>query len=129
MRCAWEKDPIIDFIDPRAEQKGEFHFKPDVGIKSTQAGEPAGGGVTSVLEKAAVGMEALVEVEFREVFLEIHELDPQHRLVTGIEILSPANKRPGTVGNYQYQRRRKIFLEGHANLSRSTCCTAANACP
>jgi hypothetical protein len=105
----------IDFIDPR-EERGEFLFKPDVGIKATQAEEAAGGGVTSVLEQAAVDMKALVEAEFREVFLEIHELDPQHRLVTGIEILSPANKRPGTVGNYQYERKRKVFLEGHANL-------------
>jgi hypothetical protein len=105
----------IDFIDPR-EERGEFLFKPDVGIKSIQAAEAANRGMTSVLEQAAVDMDALVEVEFREVFLEIHELDPQLRLVTGIEVLSPANKRTGTVGWYQYQRKRKVFLEGHANL-------------
>ncbi len=61
-------------------------------------------------------MQGLVEEEFREVFLDIHEVDQRLRLVTGIEILSPTNKRHGTVGWYQYERKRKVFLEGHANL-------------
>jgi hypothetical protein len=43
-------------------------------------------------------------------------LNPEQRLVTGIEVLSPTNKRPGTVGWYQYERKRAVFLQGHANL-------------
>src|SRR2546422_629315 len=104
----------IDYIDPRTEQTGELLFKPDIGIKS--AGAESGSASTSVLEESALDMEGRVETEFREVFLEIHELDPAHRLVTGIEIPSPSNKRPGSVGWYQYERKRKVFLEGHANL-------------
>jgi hypothetical protein len=108
----------IDYIDPQAARGGELLFKPDlgIGIKSLQAQDSTAGVGTSVLEAAAVDMEGLVETEFREVFLEVHEIDPQQRLVTAVEILSPTNKRPGTVGWYQYERKRKVFLEGHANL-------------
>jgi hypothetical protein len=105
----------IAFHDPELEQEGDFLFKPDVGIKSLDTigqGSPP----RSVLEAPAVDMAGLVEEEFREVFLEIHELGSSLRLVTGIEILSPSNKRPGTAGWYQYERKRKVFLEGHANL-------------
>ncbi len=55
-------------------------------------------------------------VEHQEIFLEIRELDPQRRLVTGIEVLSPTNKRAGSAGWLEYDRKRQVFLEGHANL-------------
>jgi hypothetical protein len=106
----------IDYLDPKLELAGKLFFKPDVGIKSSDLEESSLALLTSVLEGRALDMEGLVEAEYREVFLEIHELDPELRLVTGIEVLSPANKRPGTVGWYQYERKRKVFLEGHANL-------------
>ena len=51
-----------------------------------------------------------------EIFLEIRELDPQRRLVTCIEVLSPTNKRAGSAGWLEYDRKRQVFLEGHANL-------------
>ena len=106
----------IDYLDPRSEREAELVFKPDVGIKTTASGEREAARQTLVLEDPAVEMEGLVEAEFREMYLEIHEMDPQLRLVTGIEVLSPANKRPGTVGWYQYERKRKVFFQGHANL-------------
>jgi Protein of unknown function (DUF4058) len=61
-------------------------------------------------------MLALVESEFRETFLEIRELNPQHRLVTSIEVLSPSNKRQDSPGWAQYLRKRQALLAGHANL-------------
>jgi hypothetical protein len=106
----------VAFVDAETTSQGEHLFKPDVGIKAAQPINGGGVSPTSVLEQPAVDMEGLVEEEFREVFLEIHEIDPHLRLVTGIEILSPANKRHGTAGWYQYERKRKVFLEGHANL-------------
>ncbi len=106
----------IDYLEPQTERMGEWHFKPDIGIKSADITGQSSTTQTSVLEQSAVDMEGLVEAEFREVFLEIHEMDPEQRLVTGIEVLSPTNKRPGTVGRYQYERKRKVFLDGHANL-------------
>src|SRR5438552_338533 len=81
----------IDYLDPVLDRRGELLFKPDVGIKATSTDEPEVRAQTSVLDELAVDMEGLVEAEFRELFLESHELDPELRLVTGIEVLSPAN--------------------------------------
>ena len=52
-------------------------------------------------------MRALVQTEFRETFLEIRELKPQHRLVTAIEVLSPSNKREQSPGWALYLRKRQ----------------------
>jgi hypothetical protein len=64
----------------------------------------------------AVLMQALITEEFRETFLEIHQIDPGHKLVTGIEVLSPSNKRPNTKGWRLYNRKRQAYLSGYANL-------------
>ena len=61
-------------------------------------------------------MRALVETEFRESFIEIREVHPNRKLVTTIEILSPANKRLNTTGWQRYQKKRQAHLEGQANL-------------
>ena len=61
-------------------------------------------------------MEALFQAEYREVFLEIHETDPKRRLVTGIELLSPSNKRRGTKGWRLYHRKRQVYLRGLAHF-------------
>lgn len=106
----------IDALDPRSESGQNLLFKPEVGIKTATAVDRGSAEKVSLLEDAALDMEGQAEVDFREVYLEIHELDPEERLVTGIEILSPANKRPGSVGWYQYERKRRVFLEGHASL-------------
>jgi hypothetical protein len=63
-----------------------------------------------------IEMRALVEVPFREAYVEIQELHPDRKLVTTIEILSPANKRRDTAGWVRYQRKRQAHLEGCANL-------------
>src|SRR5438067_10738455 len=61
-------------------------------------------------------MRALVKAEYRELFLEIRRADPEHKLVTGIEILSPSNKCRGTKGWRLYYWKRTAFLSGYANL-------------
>ena len=72
----------------------------------------------AVLEKttAPITMRALVETEFRESFIEIREVHPNRKLVTTIEILSPANKRFNATGWQRYQKKRQAHLEGQANL-------------
>ncbi len=77
----------IEYVDPRREREGELIFKPDVGIKTDAGEQPETTLRTSVLDETALDMEGLVEVEFRELFVEIHEMDPRLRLVTGIEVL------------------------------------------
>jgi hypothetical protein len=63
-----------------------------------------------------VMMRALVKAEYREPFLEIRQVEPEHKLVTAIEILSPSNKRANTKGWRLYYRKRLAFLSGHANF-------------
>ena len=80
-------------------------------------------GATAVAELPATGaddspvaMRALVEMEFRESFVEVYELRPKRRLVTTVEVLSPSNKRYKTPGWFRYSRKRQAHLEGLANL-------------
>jgi hypothetical protein len=63
-----------------------------------------------------VQMLAPLDMEANEIFIEIHQVRPDRRLVTGIEILSPANKVPGTAGWDEYLKRRRLFLGGEANF-------------
>jgi hypothetical protein len=57
-----------------------------------------------------VELRAFIEEEHREAFVEIYEADPDQRLVTSIEVLSPSNKRPGTPGWDLYQRKRQSLM-------------------
>jgi hypothetical protein len=61
-------------------------------------------------------MRAFIETEYRERFIEIYESDPERRLVTCIEVLSPSNKRRGSPGWEQYLRKRQALMLGEANL-------------
>jgi len=108
----------IEWIDPREAQPQRVPFEPDVSLRfgGGEIDPQAVAVATLTAPPPAVLMHALVEVEYRELFLEILELDPLRRLVTAIEVLSPTNKRPGTVGWQQYENKRHVFLQGHANL-------------
>jgi hypothetical protein len=61
-------------------------------------------------------MRAFIEKEHREAFVEIYEAEPEQRLVTTIEVLSPSNKRPNTPGWDLYQRKRQSILLSDVNL-------------
>jgi hypothetical protein len=98
-----------------------YEFLPDVALASTDGPEasdrlPAGIPASGQPETAPVVMQALLEAEYREVFLEIHQTEPARRLVTGIEVLSPSNKRPGTKGWRLYRRKREAYLRGMAHF-------------
>ena len=108
----------IEWIDPQDDPSQRVPFEPDVSVRFS-GGEPdAQASAVAMLTapSQAVLMHALVQMEYRELFLEILELAPQRRLVTAIEVLSPTNKRAGTVGWEQYENKRHVFLQGHANL-------------
>jgi hypothetical protein len=102
--------------------KEERRFYPDVGIEAAQEherGSEANVGVAlaePAAEIAVVTMRAFIDEHFRENFIEIYENDPEVRLVTCIEVLSPSNKRRGTEGWEQYLRKRNALLLGSANL-------------
>ena len=102
-----------------SDEKIERPFVPDVKITAPERGKKAkkpSGGV-AVVEQVETGepatLRAFIAEEHREAFVEIYEDDPELRLVTTIEVLSPSNKRPGTEGWELYQRkRRSVLLHG-----------------
>jgi hypothetical protein len=107
------------------ESQHEHAMQPDVAVAMSPAAWraiPQGGGTVAVAEpttdaaSAPVIMRALMGVEYREIFVEIRELSPDRKLITCLEVLSPSNKRFGTVGWYQYTRKRDALLRGAANL-------------
>jgi uncharacterized protein DUF4058 len=109
----------VDLVDPLEELKQRRVFVPDVVVERarTTAERGKGAGVaTAEPDVGSVVMHPLLEVEQREIYLEIWELDPQRRLVTCIEVLSPTNKRYGSIGWNEYERKRQLFFQGHANL-------------
>jgi hypothetical protein len=67
-------------------------------------------------DAGAMTMQAFVVEEHRETFIKIYEVEPERRLVTRIEVLSPANKRRKSKGRRLYLRKRQSLLLGSANL-------------
>jgi len=106
----------------KSEGQTSHPFVPDVSLTNPQRGKKTTkkrGGV-AVAEPDAdsdpVTMRAFIEEEHRESFVEIFEADPEQRLVTTIEVLSPSNKRLGSKGWKLYQRKRQSVLLGGVNL-------------
>ena len=108
----------------QSHDEGDEHsFLSDVAVassgRSRQAKRKSKGSDAAPAAKGEQGpvvMRALVKAEYRESFLEIRQVQPEHKLVTGIEVLSPSNKRPGTKGWRLYYRKRVAYLSGCANL-------------
>jgi Protein of unknown function (DUF4058) len=105
------------------DEPDQSHFVPDVAVTSSrgvkrrprksQGPAPA---ADLPATPGAVLMRPLIKADYREAFLEIRQVEPGHKLVTGIEVLSPSNKRPGTKGWRLYYRKRLAYLGGYANL-------------
>src|SRR5439155_12560373 len=104
-----------------SEQRSEHAFKPDVKVMASRARRPATTSArqaagAAILEMHAVDLRAQITEEFEEKFIDIYELEPERRLVTSIEMLSPSNKRRGSEGWQEYLRKRQALLLGMANL-------------
>jgi hypothetical protein len=109
------------YIDRIADEPGdgpESHFEPDVSVLHRGGnGGAAGTGTPGQAREGAVIMHAAPSgSEVKEVYLDIFDLDPDRRLVTSVEVLSPANKRYRGKGWQQYARKRDVLLQGRANL-------------
>lgn len=105
------------------EGKDAHRFYPDLSVSMPREPAPKAGGKkgrTAVAETSSVSepqaMQVLILDEFRERFIEIYESDPDLRLVTTIEILSPSNKQPRTEGWEQYQRKRQSLILNRVHL-------------
>jgi hypothetical protein len=94
-------------------------FYPDVGahaVDRKDAPRVSGVAIADPATGDAVTMRAFIDEHFRENFIEIYKSDPEIRLVTCIEVLSPSNKRRGSEGWEQYLRKRNALLLGSASL-------------
>ena len=105
------------------DEPAQRHFEPDVTITATRGSarrprRPKRADHAPDLDTppGAVLMRPLIRSEYRETFLEIRQIDPESKLVTGIEVLSPSNKWPDTKGWRLYNRKRRAFLSGYANF-------------
>ena len=67
-------------------------------------------------ETKPISMVAEVRTEFRESFLDIREAHGDRQIVTSIEVLSPSNKRFGSDGWFEYNRKRQACLSGMVNF-------------
>jgi hypothetical protein len=105
----------------RGKESRRHQMLPDVAVLAATPSRKRRGTTATAVHVAeeangtSVTMQALLEVEFREMFIEIRQLRPQRRLITTIELLSPSNKRPDTPGWQLYLRKRQSSL-GRANL-------------
>jgi hypothetical protein len=106
----------------QTEGKVERLAKPDVTITEAATGKKprkkkGGVAVAEPAEAAeSVPMQAFIAEEFEETFVEIYAELEERVLVTCIEVLSPSNKRRGSEGWLQYERKRQALLLGRANF-------------
>ncbi|HEY2411689.1 MAG TPA: DUF4058 family protein [Pirellulaceae bacterium] len=107
----------LDSIDPELDVV-RHSFGPDIEVQRLDktSGIVTGTESVALADPPATQMRGQPEYEFREIFLDIYKLDPGQQLVTSVELLSPANKRRGSVGWELYERKRNIFMNGQANL-------------
>src|SRR5262245_44665458 len=92
---------------------------PDVQVlrpPETNGGARTEGGGVAVAVAAEPVLVYVPDEEVRETFVEIHLGDNGDRLVTLIEILSPANKTPGEMGRDQYLRKQQEVLTSQVHL-------------
>jgi len=111
------------YITVDDKEQVEFSMLPDIGVKRRKGRKAkhksqsprSSPGATLMLENP-VAMLSPLEVEQRERFIEIYDIRSERHLVTGIEVLSPSNKRYGSAGWDEYGRSRRAFLNGAANF-------------
>ena len=99
----------------------ERPLEPDVNVlrsapPSAQAGE--GNGATAVAVNVHPVVVLVPQDEMRELFVEIHTVQGERRLVTAIEVLSPSNKTPGARGRGRgrYVRKQRELLGSEVHL-------------
>jgi hypothetical protein len=88
---------------------------PDLTVVSTGATVSRDLGSTGLLAPGAVDVILDIPVETVEHYLTIHERTTQE-VVTVIELLSPANKRSGSIGHEEYLSKRDAILRTRTSL-------------
>jgi Protein of unknown function (DUF4058) len=104
------------------EGKKPHLMKPDVTVTEPAASKKPRRkkGAVAVADPRTTGesvsMRAFIAEKVEETFVEIYVEGEERVLVTCIEVLSPANKRPNTEGWNEYARKRQALLLGQANF-------------
>ena len=110
----------IDRIEDDPESSEETHFEPDVSVVQKIDGAIEHDFASMPAPRAEAGAilmhAAVADGEVKEAYLDIFDLNPDRRLITSVEVLSPANKRFRGTGWKQYRRKRDLLLKGRANL-------------
>lgn len=100
------------YVDP------ELRRIPDVGVY-TPGPAPPGTSAVAVATLTGAGLLAAasepIADPIEEPYLEILTVDDE-RLVTAVEVVSPANKKPGEEGRASYQQKQGEFRLGGVNL-------------
>ena len=86
---------------------------PDIGVLEHDA--PAAPGAAVTIAPAPLITTAVMEVPTRYARLEVRTVGDE-TLVTAIELLSPANKRPGAEGADAYEKKRQELFRSEAHL-------------
>jgi hypothetical protein len=109
----------VVLVDTEGRQR-HHPFLPDVRINAPNRPTLRAGSGMAVAEPAAESgpllMTPFIEQQFREAFVDVYDTDPEFRLVTSIEVLSPSNKRRGSTGWELYLRKRQSLLLGSVHL-------------
>lgn len=88
---------------------------PDVAVVEHDPLSAAPGGAVAVVEAAPLTLPALMTVPVEYARIEIRTVRDKV-LVTAIELLSPANKRPGSNGADAYEKKRQELFSSTAHL-------------
>ena len=101
------------YVDP------ELRREPDVSVFGPSDDPPGGGVATAVAAMAAAGLLAAATESasdpVEEIYLDIRSVDDD-RLVTAVEVLSPANKKPGEDGRASYRQKQGECRAAGVNL-------------
>jgi hypothetical protein len=109
---------FIDLVDPTEGTATGHVVKPDVRIDGPGNGDASAGTAwqSEGVLATSVLMHPELAVEERETFVEIRQAGSEEHVVTCIELLSPTNKRPGSPGWAEYERKRQLMFRGQANF-------------
>ena len=95
-----------------AEDSGRQPIVPDLYLVRGPRQEPAIGAATTI--SAPTLVEPLFDLEIRDRYIEIHDARSREVIAT-IEVVSPFNKAPATVGRDQFLRKRRAVMASPAH--------------
>ena len=100
-------------------------YLPDVAIERSPRPQRANGAAVAELERPLI-----IEVhnlEIRESFIEIIDLESDQKVVTVIEVLSPTNKAPGS-GQDSYLKKQSDILTSTVPSGRNRFASSRSSC-